>query len=241
MLAIPIRPLKNCEEKHLSSAYAFDLKLVCGGYGYFSTLTLGSAPDSSGLEIRKASLVNSDVFCGALEELGRSYIVVDNEKSYYDWTCIQGWAIADEKFVRRHMSHWMKKRKCLISPCGSFTDIELASASIRKRSFRGKFKQRILDRDGNQCVNCPETGGLTLQHVRPYSQGGETSFRNLVTLCERCNQDMGAETYRELYDLAGLRYSYEPSLLRDSEVNERAILRAAQFSRNIMHTRCELY
>ncbi|MBW4795337.1 HNH endonuclease [Pseudomonas tolaasii] len=225
----------------MSSAYAFDLKLVCGGYGYFSTLTLGSAPDSTGLEVRKPSLVNSEVFPAALEELGVSYIIVNNENSYYDWTCIQGWAIADDKFVREYMPHWIKKRKCLISPYGSFTDIELASASIRKRSFRGKFKKRILDRDGNKCINCPETDGLTLQHVRPYSQGGETSFRNLVTLCERCNQNMGAETYRELYDLASLRYSYEPSLLRNSEVNERAILRAAQFSRNIMHTRCELY
>lgn len=225
----------------MSSAFAFDLKLVCGGYGYFSTLTLGSAPDSTGLEVRKPSLVNSEVFPAALEELGVSYIIVDNENSYYDWTCIQGWAIADQKFVREYMPHWIKKRKCLISPFGSFTDIELASASIRKRIFRGKFKKRILDRDGNKCINCPETDGLTLQHVRPYSQGGETSFRNLVTLCESCNQDMGAETYRELYDLASLRYSYEPSLLRNSEVNERAILRAAQFSRNIMHTRCELY
>lgn len=181
-----------------------------------STLIRGSAPDSSGLEIRKPSLVISDVFSRALEELGASYIVVDNEKSYYDWTCIQGWAIADEKFVKQHMAHWIKKRRCLISPYGSFTDIELASASIRKRSFRGKFKQRILDRDGNKCVNCPETDGLTLQHVRPYYRGGETSFRNLVTFCE-------------------------PSLLRDSELNERAFLRAAQFSRNIMHTRCDLY
>ncbi|MGY2313133.1 HNH endonuclease [Pseudomonas sp. SDO5522_S412] len=225
----------------MSSAYAFDLKLVCGGYGYFSTLTLGSAPDSTGVEVRKPSLVNSEVFPAALEELGVSYIIVNNENSYYDWTCIQGWAIADEKFVRECIPHWIKKRKCLISPYGSFTDIELASASIRKRSFRGKFKKRILDRDGNKCINCPETDGLTLQHVRPYSQGGETSFRNLVTLCERCNQDMGAGTYRELYDLASLRYSYEPSLLRNSEVNERAIIRAAQFSTNIMHTRCELY
>lgn len=228
-------------EEKLSSAYAFDLKLVCGGYGYFSTLTLGSAPDSSGLEVRKPSLVNREMFPDALEELGVGYLVVDSEKSYYDWSCVQGWAIADENFVKQYMAHWIKKRKCLISPYGSFTDIELASASVRKRSFRGKFKKRILDRDGNQCVNCLENDGLTLQHVRPYSRGGETSFRNLVTLCARCNHEMGAETYRGLYDLAGLRYAYEPSLLRNSEMNEQAILRAAQLSRNIMHTRCELY
>lgn len=225
----------------MSSAYAFDLKLVCGGYGYFSTYTLGSAPDASGLEVRKPSLVNSDRFPDALDELGASHLLVNDEKSYYDWTCIQGWAIADADFVRQHMAHWIKSRKCLISPYGSFTDIELASASIRKRTFRGKFKQRILDRDGCRCVICSETKSLTLQHVRPYSKGGETSFRNLVTLCQRCNLEMGAETHRALYDLAGLRYSFEPSMLREFEINERAILRAAQFSRNIMHSRCELY
>jgi hypothetical protein len=225
----------------MSSSYAFDLKLVCGGFGYFSTYTLGSAPGPTGLEVRSPSLVNNERFAVALGELGLNHMRVKDGRTFYDWTCIQGWAIADADFARMHMSHWLKKCECLISPYGSFTDIELASQSVRKRTFRGKFKKRILDRDKNQCVICKDNDQLTLQHVTPYSKGGETSFRNLVTLCESCNQKMGADTYRELYRLAGLRDGYEPSLMKNSTFNDRALMRAVQFSANIMHTRCELY
>ncbi|MFJ2409958.1 HNH endonuclease [Pseudomonas sp. NPDC087814] len=98
-----------------------------------------------------------------------------------------------------------------------------------------------MERDGNKCLLCKCSAELTRQHVMPYSRGGETSPRNLVTLCETCNQHMGAETNRELYDLADLRHSYAPSLAKVSDWSDRAILRAARFSRNIMHTRCELY
>lgn len=223
------------------SAYAFELKLVCGGFAYFSTLTSGSKPGEGGLEFRTPSSVDKEKFTIALGELGLSCFFVHDEQSFYDWTCIQGWAIADMEFARTHMSHWLKKRECLVSPYGSFTDIEIASPSVRKRSFRGKFKRRILARDNNQCLLCPSTERLTLQHVRPYSQGGETSSRNLVTLCEGCNNKMSDDYYRSLYDLAGLRYSYEPSILRGANFSEQAIIRAAQLSRNIMHARCDLY
>lgn len=225
----------------MNSAYAFDLKLVCGGYGYFTTITYGSAPGLDGLENRTPRVVTPELFAIALQELGLTYFEVCDKESFYDWTCVQGWALAERDFVRKHMSNWIKKRNCLISPFGSFTDIALASPSIRKRTFRGKFKNKIIERDGNKCLLCKSGADLTLQHVTPYSQGGETSSRNLVTLCKDCNQQMGAELKRELYDLAGLRYSYDPSLARDSDWSNQAVLRAANFSRNLMHTRCELY
>ena len=225
----------------MSAPYAFDLKLVCGGYAYFSTDTLGSKPGPDGLEFRKPSQVSKERFGVALDDLGFNYMWVDDERTYYDWTCVQGWALVGSDFAREHMSHWLKKRECLISPYGSFTDIEIAAPSIRRRTFRGKFKKRILDRDNNQCVLCTGRDQLTLQHVRPHSKGGETSFRNLVTLCAPCNQELGAETYRELYRLAGLQSDYEPSLLNASGGSERAFVRAVQFSSNMMHTRCELY
>lgn len=44
------------------SAYAFELKLVCGGFAYFSTLTLGSKPGDGGLEFRTPSSVDKDRF-----------------------------------------------------------------------------------------------------------------------------------------------------------------------------------
>ena len=225
----------------MDAAYVFDLKLVCGGYGYFSTYSSGSAPGLGGLERRKPSLVDPVLCAAALKELSLIYREISDEDSFYDWTCILGWALVEVDFAREFMARWIKRRECLVSPYGSFTDVELASPSVRKRTFRGKFKEKILTRDGNQCVICKSESGLTLQHVRPYSKGGETSSRNLVTLCESCNQEMGAEYNRELYDMAGLYHSYDPSIAKGSDFGERAIIRAASFSRNLMYSRCELY
>lgn len=225
----------------MDCSYAFDLKMVCGGYCYFSTYTLGSAPDSEGLEYRTPSEVINKNFIKAINSMGQRNLIVDDEKSFYEWTCIQGWALVDIKFTREFIPNWLRKRKCLISPFGSFTDVGIISKSVRKRTFRGKFKKRILDRDGNKCVLCSEVEGLTLQHVVPYSKGGETSYRNLVTLCNLCNQKLKAEYHSGLYELAGLQNSIEISLLRGGKFDEEAITRAAQFSSNIMHTRAELY
>lgn len=225
----------------MDSAYAFDLKLVCGGYCYYSAFSIGSAPKAGGLEARKPSLVDPALFNAALKELNLVPYEVHNEKSFYEWKCVQGWALAEKDFARKHMTSWIKKRDCLITPFGSYTDIVLASPAVRKRTFRGKFKDKILERDGNQCLLCKSVIGLTLQHVRPYSQGGETSSRNIVTLCEICNQREGAEYNRALYSLAGLSHSYEPSLAKSADLNNRATIRAIQLSRNIMYTRCEHY
>lgn len=225
----------------MSEIYAFELKLVCGGFGYFSTYTLGSAPEPSGLEFRTPSPLSKERFIAALVELGKEYFVINDKESFYTWTCVQGWGIMSVELAREVIPHWLKKRKCIKSPFGSFTDVLISSTSVRKRTLRGKFKQKILDRDGNRCILCSSQDNLTLQHILPYSKGGETSSRNLVTLCFKCNQRMGVEYNRELYDLAGLKHGFEPSMLSVNQVTQRAFERAIQFSHNIMYTRCELY
>ncbi|WP_291725828.1 HNH endonuclease [Bernardetia sp.] len=55
--------------------------------------------------------------------------------------------------------------------------------------YRGVMltRQNIFKRDGNQCVYCNSTKDLTLDHVVPRSQGGKTSWTNLVSACQRCN------------------------------------------------------
>lgn len=226
---------------YMDDVYAFDLKLVCGGFGYFSTYTYGSAPGPSGLEFRTPSLLSRELFTTALNELGKGFFIIDDAESFYNWTCVQGWGVINSEFAREVVPHWLKKRECIKSPYGSFTDVLISSTSVRKRTFRGKFKNKILERDGNRCVLCSSQDELTLQHVVPYSKGGETNSRNLVTLCAKCNQNMGVEYNRELYELAGLRCDFEPSMISAHKLDLRAFERAVQFSHNIMNTRCELY
>jgi hypothetical protein len=49
------------------------------------------------------------------------------------------------------------------------------------------LRQAVYDRDGHVCLDCGTTDDLSLDHVFPYSLGGEDTFENFQTLCMPCN------------------------------------------------------
>ena len=64
-----------------------------------------------------------------------------------------------------------------------------------------KFNRRnIFARDNNQCQYCGKrfpTAELSLDHVVPRSQGGQTTWENIVCACVACNVRKGGRTPRE--------------------------------------------
>jgi hypothetical protein len=60
---------------------------------------------------------------------------------------------------------------------------------------RGDYRPRIPDRvrfavyqrDGHACVSCGATEPLSLDHIWPWSLGGEDTVENFQTLCIPCN------------------------------------------------------
>jgi 5-methylcytosine-specific restriction endonuclease McrA len=58
-------------------------------------------------------------------------------------------------------------------------------------------RRSVLLRDGYTCQYCGAQPGhhlLTLDHVIPRTQGGRTSWENLVTACRSCNHTKGGRT-----------------------------------------------
>ena len=58
-------------------------------------------------------------------------------------------------------------------------------------------RRGVLQRDGYTCQYCgaqPAQHLLTLDHVIPRTQGGQTSWENLVTACRACNHTKGGRT-----------------------------------------------
>jgi len=58
-------------------------------------------------------------------------------------------------------------------------------------------RRNIFARDGNLCQYCGKhypTSELSLDHIRPRSQGGGSSWENLVCCCVRCNSRKAGRT-----------------------------------------------
>lgn len=101
-----------------------------------------------------------------------------------------GWRNALMEFVRREASEQAEH------PVGTPTLMSERSSNRKKTtrhpSLRMKF--RVMKRDNFRCVKCgraPATEpGLTLEidHIVPWSKGGETYEENLQTLCHGCNR-----------------------------------------------------
>ena len=63
-------------------------------------------------------------------------------------------------------------------------------------------RRNIFARDKNLCQYCGEhfpTSELSLDHVLPRSQGGQSSWENLVCACTRCNARKGGRTPQQAH------------------------------------------
>lgn len=61
-------------------------------------------------------------------------------------------------------------------------------------------RSNILARDGLECQYCEKqltSREATLDHVVPRSQGGRTSWENVVCCCSACNRKKGGRTPKE--------------------------------------------
>lgn len=72
---------------------------------------------------------------------------------------------------------------------GPSWDIESA---LSRRAIQPWLRAAVYDRDDRKCVECGSTEYLSLDHIYPFSLGGEDTLENLQTLCRPCNSRKGA-------------------------------------------------
>lgn len=92
-----------------------------------------------------------------------------------------------------------------LCPSMTRTNLLAAEAELRLTKYALAFIPRrrrpwipievrtsVYERDGYQCLHCGTTQSLSLDHIHPYSLGGEDIQDNLQTLCLSCNSKKGA-------------------------------------------------
>lgn len=61
-----------------------------------------------------------------------------------------------------------------------------------RRHIPDSIRLAVYERDGWKCLHCGTTERLSLDHIHPWSLGGEDTLVNLQTLCRPCNSRKGA-------------------------------------------------
>ena len=79
---------------------------------------------------------------------------------------------------------------------GFYNDKEIWYSLCRVERGRVSNKMRfsIYQRDGYRCCICgrgQKNNLLEIDHIKPIAKGGKSTYDNLQTLCQRCNQNKG--------------------------------------------------
>lgn len=76
--------------------------------------------------------------------------------------------------------------------------IRLQKVVKRPRLHVKLSKAEIFRRDNYRCQYCGKgSSNLTVDHVVPQSMGGESTWKNLVTACARCNHKKGDKSLQQ--------------------------------------------
>ena len=215
--------------------------MICGGYLYFSTYTSFLSFGERHRDIRKPCTVSKKRFIESANLLGHSPFLIDDNRGFNVWLRARGWSVVDKEYAHTSMQQWLKAKECVSSSIGVYTDIEIVSPSTLKRSYSGNKKEHIVERDGRKCIECGATDQLTMHHIIAHSKGGENTSRNMVTLCDSCNQMYMDFEDISLFEAAGIHYGYDRSLINHQWYSLEHKKKAAQISDNLMQTRCEVW
>lgn len=90
---------------------------------------------------------------------------------------------------------WMKACEAFIKFKKNDTEFErLREKSVaQSRTINEKIRLKVFKRDNYACVICGKSPAnyrgviLHLDHIKPFSKGGDNSLENLRTLCNKCN------------------------------------------------------
>ena len=136
-------------------------------------------------------------FCLLCKELAEVVTLEDGQFATYDFSTWSELSALRSKLYKHEEDDWVR------TPT---TEIQ-APRVIRLLGYDKvprqtvKFNRRnIFARDHNQCQYCGKkfpTSELSLDHVVPRSQGGATTWENIVCACVDCNVRKGGRTPRQ--------------------------------------------
>jgi len=221
------------------AAYAFRFDATRSRYFYYRTISLFSGHGEHGRDVRRSDPISVSSFEFVMDRIGEPFMWVQSDDDLAAWGSRYSWMLTPAPYAETRLAGLLEKRVCVKSPIGLFWDVGIRGRAASRRIPRA-VRQRVLTRDKNRCIGCGSDGGeLTMDHVIPFSRGGETTEGNLVSLCQRCNQSDGNQHHPHLFALAGLHHGWDPDLLKTALTSETKSY-AVMLSQNILVSRVRL-
>jgi hypothetical protein len=159
----------------------------------------------------RARIPDADLF----QEMRRVWSALRHRPSRYEWESafpkysyetyknrFGGWQSACLQFLEHQMGEeiqLVEESPSSMNPSHT-NDSDVPERVIRRRNVPLNLRLNVLKRDGFRCVLCGRSPAiehgvvLHLDHVHPFSMGGESTADNLRTLCEACNLGKSART-----------------------------------------------
>jgi hypothetical protein len=145
-------------------------------------------------------------------EMRRIWSSLGHRPSRYEWESASpaysyetyknrfgGWQSACLRFLEHQMGGEIQLEEDSL-PTVSSSNMQTPELVIRRRNVPLNVRLAVLKRDGFRCVLCGRSPAnelgvvLHLDHVHPFSLGGESTADNLQTLCQACNLGKSDQT-----------------------------------------------
>lgn len=111
---------------------------------------------------------------------------------FFEMECLN----CGHKYLANGCDVWL--RKCPVCQSNTIIDKKTNNRlSVTSRKISDKLRYQVLKRDNFKCCACGASPAkdpsieLHIDHIIPYSKGGETTIDNLQTLCSKCNLGKG--------------------------------------------------
>lgn len=151
-------------------------------------------------------------FCLLCKDLAEVVSLEDGQFATYDFASWRELSDYRARHFRQEDDDWVRT---VTSEIQAPRVIRLLSYDKLPRQTVKFNRRNIFARDNNQCQYCGKkfpTTELSLDHVIPRSQGGLSTWDNVVCACVRCNVKKGGRTPRE----AGMSLIRKPEKPRRS-------------------------
>jgi hypothetical protein len=153
----------------------------------------GWADEEGHRELRAASLVGASHLASHWQEIGESYVVVNDEESLALYLRLGGNGLVERTLAERYFKDMIEPHPVAQRGALGFETVSSIPAVAFRRAPAPKHRMAILNRDRRRCAICGRSlhdyvdVELHVHHIRPFGKGGLTDDKNLITLCHTCH------------------------------------------------------